>query len=137
MKDMHEMILKGTGEKELQRELKSKITKGKIKVVSDLDSTKQALSLSEKNLKRQEEQNHNLADALRRNIKKSESEKYDKETLRIKKKYQIKYPLVIFMISVIAFIFAFSIQILLARFYLLELALLSMLYIIGIAELRC
>lgn len=107
VKDMHEMILKGTGEKELQRELKSKITKGKIKVVSDLDSTKQALSLSEKNLKRQEEQNHNLADALRRNIKKSESEKYDKETLRIKKKYQIKYPLVIFMISVIAFIFAF------------------------------
>lgn len=88
VKDMHEMILKGTGEKELQRELKSKITKGKIKVVSDLDSTKQALSLSEKNLKRQEEQNHNLADALRRNIKKSESEKYDKETLRIKKKYQ-------------------------------------------------
>ena len=107
VKDMHEMMLKGTGEKELQRELKSKITKGKIKVVSDLDSTKQALSFSEKNLKRQEEQNHNLADALRRNIKKSESEKYDKETLRIKKKYQIKYPLVIFMISVIAFIFAF------------------------------
>lgn len=105
--DMHEMILKGTSDKELERELKSKITKGKIKVVSDLDSTKQALSLSEKNLKRQEEQNHNLADALRRNIKKSESEKYDKETLRIKKKYQIKYPLVIFMISVIAFIFAF------------------------------
>lgn len=107
VKDMHEMMLKGTGEKELQRELKSKITKGKIKVVSDLDSTKQALSLSEKNLKRQEEQNHNLADALRRNIKKSESEKYDKETLRIKKKYQIIYPLVIFIISVIAFIFAF------------------------------
>lgn len=107
VKDMHEMMLKGTGEKELQRELKSKITKGKIKVVSDLDSTKQALSLSEKNLKRQEEQNHNLADALRRNIKKSESEKYDKETLRIKKKYQIIYPLVFFIISVIVFIFAF------------------------------
>ena len=103
--DMHEMILKGTGDKELERELKSKITKGKIKVVSDLDSTKQALSLSEKNLKRQEEQN--LSDALRRNIWNSESEKYDKETAKIKKKYRIKYPFVVFMISAIAFIFAF------------------------------
>lgn len=105
--DMHEMILKGTGDKELERELKSKITKGKIKVVSDLDSTKQALSLSEKNLKRQEEQNQNLSDALRRNIWNSEAQKYDEETVQIKKKYQISYPLVVFLISVIAFIFAF------------------------------
>lgn len=105
--DMHEMILKGTGDKELERELKSKIIKGKIKVVSDLDSTKQALSLSEKNLKRQEEQNQNLSDALRRNIWKSESEKYYEETAQIKKKYQIRYPFIVFMISVVAFIFAF------------------------------
>ena len=105
--DMHEMILKGTGDKELERELKSKITKGKIKVVSDLDSTKQALSLSEKNLKRQEEQNQNLSDALRRNIWNSETQKYDEETVQIKKKYQISYPFVVFLISVIAFIFAF------------------------------
>lgn len=105
--DMHEMILKGTGDKELERELKSKITKGKIKVVSDLDSTKQALSLSEKNLKRQEEQNQNLSDALRRNIRNSETQKYDEETVQIKKKYQISYPFVVFLISVIAFIFAF------------------------------
>lgn len=105
--DMHEMILKGTGDKELERELKSKITKGKIKVVSDLDSTKQALSLSEKNLKRQEEQNQNLSDALRRNIWNSEAQKYDEETVQIKKKYQISYPFVVFLISVIAFIFAF------------------------------
>ena len=88
---MHEMMLKGTGEKELQRELKSKITKGKIKVVSDLDSTKQALSLSEKNLKRQEEQNHNLADALRRNIKKSESEKYDEEEFMIDENNPVEF----------------------------------------------
>lgn len=105
--DMHEMILKGTGDKELERELKSKITKGKIKVVSDLDSTKQALSLSEKNLKRQEEQNQNLSDALRRNIWNSETQKYDEETVQIKKKYQIRYPFVVFLISVIAFIFVF------------------------------
>ena len=105
--DMHEMILKGTSDKELERELKSKITKGKIKVVSDLDSTKQALSLSEKNLKRQEEQNQNLSDALRRNIWNSETQKYDEETVQIKKKYQISYPFVVFLISVIAFIFAF------------------------------
>ena len=105
--DMHEMILKGTGDKELERELKSKITKGKIKVVSDLDSTKQALSLSEKNLKRQEEQNQNLSDALRRNIWNSETQKYDEETVQIKKKYQISYPFVVFLISVIAFIIAF------------------------------
>ena len=105
--DMHEMILKGTGDKELERELKSKITKGKIKVVSDLDSTKQALSLSEKNLKRQEEQNQNLSDALRRNIWNSEAQKYDEETVQIKKKYQKRYPFVVFLISVIAFIFAF------------------------------
>ena len=105
--DMHEMILKGTGDKELERELKSKITKGKIKVVSDLDSTKQALSLSEKNLKRQEEQNQNLSDALRRNIWNSETQKYDEETVQIKKKYQKRYPFVVFLISVIAFIFAF------------------------------
>lgn len=105
--DMHEMILKGTGDKELERELKSKITKGKIKVVSDLDSTKQALSLSEKNLKRQEEQNQNLSDALRRNIRNSETQKYDEETVQIKKKYQISYPFIVFLISVIAFIFAF------------------------------
>lgn len=105
--DMHEMILKGTGDKELERELKSKITKGKIKVVSDLDSTKQALSLSEKNLKRQEEQNQNLSDALRRNIWNSETQKYDEETVQIKKKYQISCPFVVFLISVIAFIFAF------------------------------
>ncbi len=107
VKDMHEMMLKGTGEKELQRELKSKITKGKIKVVSDLDSTKHALSLSEKNLKRQEEQNQNLSDALRRNIWNSETQKYDEETVQIKKKYQKNYPFVVFLISVIAFIFAF------------------------------
>ena len=105
--DMHEMILKGTGDKELEGELKSKITKRKIKVVSDLDSTKQALSLSEKNLKRQEEQNQNLSDALRRNIWNSEAQKYDEETVQIKKKYQISYPFVVFLISVIAFIFAF------------------------------
>ena len=104
--DMHEMILRGTCDKELERVLKSKITKGKIKVVSDLDSTKQALSLSEKNLKRQKEQNHNLSDALRRNIWNSESEKYDGETAQIKRKYQIRYPFIIFLISVIAFILA-------------------------------
>lgn len=105
--DMHEMILKGTGDKELERELKSKITKGKIKVVSDLDSTKQALSLSEKNLKRQEEQNQNLSDALRRNIWNSESQKYDEETAQIKKKYQRVYPFVVFLISLIVFILLF------------------------------
>lgn len=102
--DMHEMILKGAGDKDLERELKAKITKGKIKVVSDLDSTKQALSLSEKNLKRQEEQNQNLAAILRRNILKSEYQKYDMETAQIKKKYQVFYPLFVFILSVIAVI---------------------------------
>lgn len=51
---------------------------------------------------------HALFWVMTQNIKgKVGKEKYDKETLRIKKKYQIIYPLVIFIISVIAFIFAF------------------------------
>ena len=46
--EMHELILKGNDEKVLSRELKSKITKGKIKVVSDLDETRHALNFSER-----------------------------------------------------------------------------------------
>ena len=102
--DMHEMILKGTGDRELERELKSKITKGKIKVVSDLDNTKQALIMSEKNLKRQEDKNQKITDALYRKNWDIESQNYDKETTQLKKKYQRKYPLVFGAISLIVII---------------------------------
>lgn len=63
--EMHELILKGTDEKKLSRELKAKITKGKIKVVSDLDETKHALNFSERERERQENAKNQAIGALK------------------------------------------------------------------------
>lgn len=99
--EMHELILKGNDEKVLSRELKSKITKGKIKVVSDLDETRHALNFSERERERQEKEKNKVIDALRGTLIESICKEYDKDTNKLIKKYRIIYPCIVFFISVI------------------------------------
>lgn len=99
--EMHELILKGNDEKVLSRELKSKITKGKIKVVSDLDETRHALNFSERERERQEKEKNKVIDALRGTLTESICKEYDKDTNKLIKKYRIIYPCIVFFISVI------------------------------------
>lgn len=106
--EMHELILKGTDEKTLNRELKSKITKGKIKVVSDLDDTRQALYLSERERERQETAKKQAIETLRQTWTDDSNRNYDKKTKDIICQYRVKYPLACFLISLIFLIFFFS-----------------------------
>lgn len=103
--EMHELILKGTDEKNLRRELKSKITKGKIKVVSDLDETKHALNFSERERERQENAKNQALDALKEILTNNNIEEYDKETKKMVRKYRICYPGVLFLISLLLVLF--------------------------------
>lgn len=90
--EMHELLLKGTDEKVLSRELKSKITKGKIKVVSDLNDTRHALSFSERERERQEKEKNLAINALKETYAEEISKKYDKETNKLVLKYRFFYP---------------------------------------------
>lgn len=103
--EMHELILKGTDEKTLNRELKSKITKGKIKVVSDLDETRHALHLSERERVKLEKNNSHVIERLTQTF----SEEYDKVSKKIVKRYRIYYPVGLFVISfVLVLLFIFN-----------------------------
>lgn len=99
--EMHELILKGNDEKILSRELKSKITKGKIKVVSDLDETRHALNFSERERERQEKEKNQAINVLKETLTERISKEYDKETNKLIRKYRIYYPVICFIISVI------------------------------------
>ena len=99
--DMHELMLKGTDEKALNRELKSKITKGKIKVVNDLKDTQQALNFSERERKRQENSRNKTYGVLKDTLTEKYNKIYDKETHDFIKKYRFKYALILFVLSII------------------------------------
>lgn len=103
--EMHELILKGTDDKSLNRELKSKITKGKIKVVSDLDNTRQALNLSEKERIRQEKSKEQAVAVLKETYKEQYSKEYNKTTRCLVRKYRIYYPVVCFLLSAVVILF--------------------------------
>lgn len=103
--EMHELILKGTDEKSLNRELKSKITKGKIKVVSDLNDTRHALNLSERERKRQESAKNQAIEVLRQTLTEDYGREYDKKTKKMKLRYRFLYPFIFFAISAIIFLF--------------------------------
>lgn len=103
--EMHELILKGTDEKSLNRELKSKITKGKIKVVSDLDDTRHALNLSERERMRQESAKNQAIEVLRQTLAEDYGREYDKRTKKMKLRYRFLYPIIFFAISAIIFLF--------------------------------
>lgn len=102
--EMHELILKGNDEKILSRELKSKITKGKIKVVSDLDETRHALNFSERERERQEKEKNQAINVLKETLTGSIGKEYDNETNKLIRKYRIYYPVIFFIISFILFI---------------------------------
>lgn len=99
--EMHELILKGNDEKVLSRELKSKITKGKIKVVSDLDETRHALNFSERERERQEKEKKRAINALKETLMKSIGDEYDNETSRLIRKYRLCYPGMCFLITAV------------------------------------
>lgn len=95
--EMHELILKGTDEKILNRELKSKITKGKIKVVSDLDEMKHTLHLSERERAKLEKTNKEAIEALTEKFR----EEYDRESNYLVRKYRIKIPACFFVVTLL------------------------------------
>lgn len=104
--EMHELILKGNDEKVLCRELKSKITKGKIKVVSDLDETRQALNFSERERERQEKGKKRAINVLKETLAENIGKEYDKETDKLIRKYRIYYPSICLFISfILVFLF--------------------------------
>lgn len=104
--EMHELILKGNDEKVLCRELKSKITKGKIKVVSDLDETRQALNFSERERERQEKEKKRAINVLKETFAENIGKEYDKETDKLIRKYRIYYPSICLFISfILVFLF--------------------------------
>lgn len=102
--EMHKLILKGNDEKILSRELKSKITKGKIKVVSDLDETRHALNFSERERERQEKEKNQAINVLKETLTQSIGKEYDNETNKLIRKYRIYYPVIFFIISFMSFI---------------------------------
>lgn len=114
--EMHELILKGTDEKSLNRELKSKITKGKIKVVSDLDDTRHALNLSERERMRQESAKNQAIEVLRQTLAEDYGREYDKRTKKMKLRYRFLYPIIFFAIG--NNIFVLTIQYQCCRFIL-------------------
>jgi hypothetical protein len=99
--EMHDLMMQGTDENELRRVLTSRITKGKIKSVTDLESTRQELTL----VKNESERNKDRADhymrMLKEDVKQQEETKYDKETKRLKNKFRWYIPAVIAVISAI------------------------------------
>lgn len=107
--EMHELLLKGTDEKVLSRELKSKITKGKIKVVSDLNDTRHALSFSEKERERQEREKNLAINALKETLTEEIGKKYDKDTNKLVLKYRFCYPGICILVSLlIVMLFVFN-----------------------------
>ena len=107
--EMHELLLKGTDEKVLSRELKSKITKGKIKVVSDLNDTRHALSFSERERERQEREKNLAINALKETLTEEIGKKYDKETNKLVLKYRFCYPGICILVSLlIVMLFVFN-----------------------------
>lgn len=104
---MHDLMMQGIEEKELRRTLKTLITKGKIKVVSDLDSTKEELSFYRKEVERQKTIHENTMHMLQAKIREEEEEKYDKITRSIKWTYKLYIPLAVFVVSTILVILSF------------------------------
>ena len=104
---MHELMMQGIEEKDLRRTLKTLITKGKIKVVSDLDSTKEELSFYKKEVERQKTMQENTMHMLQAKIREDEEEKYDKETKSIKRTYRWYIPFAVFIVSIVLVIISF------------------------------
>lgn len=102
--EMHDLMMQGTDEKELRRILTSRITKGKIKSVTDLESTRQELTLVKSESERNKDRANHYMRMLQEDVQQQEEEKYDDETKRLKRKYRLYIPAVIAVISVIGVI---------------------------------
>ena len=97
---MHDLMMDGVEEKELRRTLKTLVTKGKIKAVSDLDKTKEELSLYRKTAEKHKTQANMFMQILQAKIREDVEKEYDSETTSIIKKYRLYIPLVVFVLSV-------------------------------------
>ena len=107
VEQMHDLMLQGTSEKELNRTLKSLVTKGKIKTVSDLDSTKEELMLVRKQAARSKQEADQIKKAVYNKYKTEEVEKYDKDTAKLKLKYKLLIPLLVIAVSFVFMIVAY------------------------------
>ena len=107
VEQMHDLMLQGTSEKELTRTLKSLVTKGKIKTVSDLDSTKEELMLVRKQAARSKQEADQIKKAVYNKYKTEEVEKYDKDTAKLKLKYKLLIPLLVIAVSFVFMIVAY------------------------------
>ena len=80
-------------EDELLRELNEMVTDGEIKANKALDQAKDDLYHAQKEIENSKNQNSKLRKNIKDDIKKQVTEKYDKETISLKKGYKRKIPL--------------------------------------------
>ena len=91
--EMHKKMMDGMKEDELLRELNEMVTDGEIKANKALDQAKDDLYHAQKEIENSKNQNSKLRKNIKDDIKKQVTEKYDKETISLKKGYKRKIPL--------------------------------------------
>lgn len=99
--EMHKKMMDGMKEDELLRELNEMVTDGEIKANKALDQAKDDLYHVQKEFENSKNQNSKLLKNIKDDIKKQVIEKYDKETISLKKGYKRKIPLLLIIFVVL------------------------------------
>lgn len=88
--EMHKKMMDGMKEDELLRELNEMVTDGEIKANKALDQAKDDLYHAQKEIENSKNQNSKLRENIKADIKEQITNKYDKETIRLKRRCKRK-----------------------------------------------
>lgn len=88
--EMHKKMMDGMKEDELLRELNEMVTDGEIKANKALDQAKDDLYHAQKEIEKSKNQNSKLREKIKADIKEQITNKYDQETIRLKRGYKRK-----------------------------------------------
>lgn len=89
--EMHKKMMDGMKEDELLRELNEMVTDGEIKASKALDQAKDDLYHAQKEIEKSKNQNSKLREKIKADIKEQITNKYDQETIRLKRGYKRKF----------------------------------------------
>lgn len=100
---LHDEILKGINEDEIHRDLEEMITKGEIHVGKQLETTKEELDFSTREIERVKQEKDKIKSKLRRQILTAVTKEYDGETKKKKSWCMWKTPAIILLVSIALF----------------------------------
>ena len=89
--EMHKKMMDGMKEDELLRELNEMVTDGEIKASKALDQAKDDLYHAQKEIEKSKNQNSKLREKIKADINEQITNKYDQETIRLKRGYKRKF----------------------------------------------